>query len=290
MVKRTLVPMILVFVLMCTTVGCRSINHKTGIYTNSDYILVDNANKVLLEFQLAMFSSDKIKSIEVIDFEGNNVDDLKCLVEDNTASELNKYKYRNFYTYTMDLSVLKGNADEIEINKIVMKINGKKKIIPFKNAIKHSFKEGHVWGKKLEISSIPNELSSNCLSNNNRVFPYEFNTTDNIKLEKPVFKNFVKADNFQVLIDNEIVNKEDVFPLEVGKGKNIKIDFNINPLEEDIDNKYYILTNLTFNFSSDNGVNSEYDDFIVNINPIYPIEDLDMTKINEYIDTIIYNE
>lgn len=281
------IAMLLICICILTMVSCRSNDAKGEFYTNSNSILVNTHSSGCLSFSLLLFTKDKIKSIEYVGLEGNNIDwkNYNVNIIDSTIKEISSYKYKGLYTKVLTIEITpKNSSSDISFSSLKLNVNGTIRKIEFKTPPKNIYSGGNSFTDYLQPAVLPNDFNISFINNNNQSLIYEFNTTVPIELTSIECVDFLSISDINIWINN-IRLENTALPIHIENNKNVKIGLHYNG--KNISDASYLSTNIYFRFINNSDGKKYSNSALLTFDPVYPIHDNDLSSINNIIDEII---
>lgn len=290
MTKRLYIIILFLSSILISCSQLNSDNDMTGLYSNAEKILISSENESSLSFEITFFSKNKIKQYEYLGLEGTNIDNLDVEMTDNTIDKIKNHKYKDYYTTVLIITITPEQQfnREIEINKLVLNINGESNKVEFTTPIIHAFEGGNVFTDDLLPYVMTNEMTSMSIKNNDE-FLYQFEAKRDLQIENIYAKDFLTPSISKMNIGGNIVEEEIQYPISIPANTMVELALQFNGNEPTINELNYISTNLFFEYIAEGNPEKQTNGVVVFLNPIYPILD-DLNKVENYIDTYIYNE
>lgn len=290
MTKRLYIIILFLSSILISCSQLNSDNDTTGLYSNAEKILISSENESSLSFEITLFSKNKIKQYEYLGLEGTNIDNLDVEMTDNTIDKIKNHKYKDYYTTVLIITITPEQQfnREIEINKLVLNINGESNKVEFTTPIIHAFEGGNVFTDDLLPYVMTNEMTSMSIKNNDE-FLYQFEAKKDLQIENIYAKDFLTPSISKMNIGGNIVEDEIQYPISIPANTMVELALQFNGNEPTINELNYISTNLFFEYIAEGNPEKQTNGVVVFLNPIYPILD-DLNKVENYIDTYIYNE
>ena len=286
------------FILICTMllVGLLSItscdNSDKNIkdfYSNADFIYVNTNFENLMEFNVKLFTKYKISNVSLVSIDGNNVDGLEVNLLNNTMDEIKQYKYCEFYTYSLGVSVSSQDSKEVVLNSMTIKINEEKtEKIVFQTPLKHLFSGGNQWYEEFMISFIPNDFSTNVV-NSVSFLPYTFVAEEDVVIDKIFYNDFLEPEILNVFIDDKLTQEKQL-PLRINKNQKVEIQLQIKSMDYGFNKIDYISTNLKFNYKIVKTDESRQVDIYIVADVLNLITNGRYDNFNTVIDKIIFEK
>lgn len=288
MKKRIAVAVLLVALMIFSLCSCSNSNDKINIEfeSNADKILVNMNNDIEIAFNIALFSNDKINEVKFLQAYGKNIDNISFDAElaDNTPDGVKDNAYKGVYCKYICVELLfEDNAQDSEIEKITLDVDGKKRDINFSTPIKCQFAEGNIYTEQLLALLVANGFSSSIINDKEEKVKYIFEAEEDLTLNKIYLKDFVDIADMSVSVDQD-EEKQLELPLHIKKGQTV--DINLSFSSDKVESSDYVATNIFFEFTTDKDKKEYVNSATVSFDPIYPISDNDISIIEEMIDDL----
>lgn len=288
MKKRIAVAVLLAALMIFSLCSCSNSNDKIDIEfeSNADKILVNMNNDIEIAFNIALFSNDKIDEVKFLQAYGKNIDNISFNAEltDNTPDGVKDNAYKGVYCKYICVELLfEDNAQDSEIEKITLNVDGKKRDISFSTPIKCQFSEGNIFTEQLLALLVANEFSSKIVNNKKEKVRYLFEAEEDLTLNKIYLKDFVDIADISVSVDQGRGKKLEL-PLHIKKGQTVDISLSFS--SEKASNLNYVMTNIFFEYTTDKDKKEYVNSATVSFDPIYPISDNDTLVIEKMIEDL----
>ena len=179
--------------------------------------------------------------------------------------------------------IQKNGVNHCAFQKLILNVDGTRQTLSFDTPVNHEFSDGNVFTKALQISVVPNEFPSEFINDNQQSASYEFEATEDLTLQKIRFNDFLSSSNVVYSIDDGISQNTN-FPISLKKGQKIKITFSF--MSELANNLSYLTSNIYFDYITDNDNVEHFNSAVIVFDPIYPLNDNDMSNVNKLIESI----
>ncbi len=289
--NKKLYTMILLLTISLFSCSQLSSNNDTlDLYSNAEKVLISSENESSLSFEITFFSKNKVKKYEYLGLEGTNIENLNVEIIDNTIDKIKSHKYKDYYTTVLMVTIIPNEQinSEIEINKLVLNINGESNKIEFTTPIVHSFQGGNVFTHDLIPYTMPNDMSTMVIISDDELV-YQFEAKEEIEIENVYAKDFITPNISKMNIGGNIIEGEIQYPISIPANTVVELVLQFSGNEPTINELNYISTNLFFEYTTKENAEKQANGVVVFLNPIYPILD-DLDKVESYIDSYIYNK
>lgn len=288
MKKRFAVAVLLAALMIFSLCSCSNSNDKIDIEfeSNADKILVNMNNDIEIAFNIALFSNDKINEVKFLQAYGKNIENISFDAEltDNTPDGVKDNAYKGVYCKYICVELLfEDNAQDSEIEKITLNVDGKKRDIIFSTPIKCQFAEGNIFTDQLLALSVANGFSTSIINDEEEKVDYIFEADEDLTLNKIYLKDFVDIADISVSVDQD-EEKQLEMPLHIKKGQTVEISLSFS--SDKIESSNYVTTNIFFEFTTDKDKKEYVNSATVSFDPIYPISDNDISIIEKMIDDL----
>lgn len=286
--KRSAVAVLIAVLMIFSLCSCSNSNDRIDIEfeSNANKILVNMNNDIEIAFNIALFSNDKIDEVKFLQAYGKNIDDISFNAEltDNTPDGVKDNAYKGVYFKYICVELLfEDNAQDSEIEKITLNVDGKKRDISFSTPIKCQFSEGNIFTDQLLALSVANGFSTSIINDKEEKVDYIYEADEDLTLNKIYLKDFVDFADISVSIDqNE--EKQLELPLHIKKGQTVDISLSFS--SDKVESRNYVMTNIFFEFTTDKDKKEYVNSATVSFDPIYPILDNDTSIIDKMIDDL----
>ncbi|WP_096156480.1 hypothetical protein [Bacillus sp. FJAT-45066] len=285
---RKLLYAILLIMMMIPLACSNPSSGKMEFYSNADKVFVSSESESVLSFEVTLFTKSKVTNLEFGGFEGTNVENSRAELINNTVDQIKNHKHKGYYISIVMVNVMPEDGEhDIEINKMVLLLDGKPNKVHFTTPIKHTFAGGNVFTNDFVPYILPNEFSTQAINNENDTFIYQFEAKEAIELQSIYTLDHIKPIISDIKVDGQLVEKDELLPLSIPADSVVEIALMFEGKTNELDMYHFVSTNLYFEYINVKTSEKQANVVALFFNPIYPIED-SMDHINRFIDHVIY--
>lgn len=193
-----------------------------------DYVAANTIyNGDTMTITIPAFYKGPVPKVEVVALEGVNTQNIRATISelDTNAVVDGGYKEYSYGQFNLSLTVLTNT--KVELEKIILSVNGEEEAVQIKNGISIEFVEDDHWTGWELIDDLVIPLE----------YPYDLETLDwSVTLNRAVTitacdlhaEGFFPLEEVEVSVDRSYVGTGDeVFPLEIKKGSTVQIQMRL---------------------------------------------------------------
>lgn len=197
--------------------GCSEIE-KEQIIT-SDMIEYHTTGYSDFGFNIDLITNESSPSVDIIDIDGKNTDNLVIKYQDDTFEEIKDIEIEDRY-FTIMGFVCHTDEDMVQIDSMTLDINGEETFVEFETPIIHKVKKD----METPMFSVFFPVATSSSSIGEQEYPFIYCTNEKVEITDFGFNDFLYPKDVYVLVNNEkIGNLDSVLPLELNVDDTLEI-------------------------------------------------------------------